>query len=217
MKKLAYKLLAQNRKDMVEKLIKIHAFDARFPLKQGNCQWLYMLDPPIYDFAFEVHFKDGSKKLLHDADALKLLDEEMKYSEKALQENEDHLKNLERFNKFGPLKKRFAPLNPEPHISPVVERVSSDPADPTPAVIPEEKPDLEPTAFDVDAGVVTLEAITVKARLNEHGIAATASVKNTNLFTAQFSNEGKLKWLSDVKCSTNAKFFEENYHKLFQE
>lgn len=210
MRKLAYKLLAQNRKDIVDRLIKIHAFDARFPLKQENCQWLYMLDPPIYDFAFEIHYKDGNKKLMTDQEALELLNNEMKFSETALQETEDHLKNLDRFHKFGPLKKRLAPLQPKP------EPTTVD-------VVPEaaeaslKQPILVETTFDVEPGLATLEAATIKATRNEYGFSAVAHIKNTDLFTAHFNRDGKLKWLTDVKCTTNAKFFEKNYQKLFQE
>lgn len=208
MKKLAFKLLAQNRRDLVDQMIKIHAFDARFPLRKDNRKWIYMLDPPIYDFCFELHFNDGKKKLLTDEEAMMYLNEEQEYSEKALQETDDHLKDLDRFFKFGPLKKRLKPMMPEP------PSAQAEDAPATAQCITEEYP--EEIEVEVEPGFVTLEAVTLCAKRIEGGFTVDAKIKDDVLFQGRFRYDGVLKWLSNVKCSTNAKFFEQNYHKLFE-
>lgn len=207
MKNLAYKLLAQNRRDLVNQLIKIHAFDARFPLKKDDRKWLFMLDPPIYDYGFELHFNDGKKKLLTDDEALMYLNEEQEHSEKALQETDDHLRDLDRFFKFGPLKKRLKPAMPEPAVKP-----KDAPA--TAQCVTEEYP--EEIEFDVEPGFVTLEAATLCAKRADGGFTVDAKIQNDALFQGRFRTDGTLKWLCNVKCTANAKFFEQNCHKLFE-
>jgi hypothetical protein len=188
-------------------MIKIHAFDARFPLKKENRKWLYMLDPPIYDYCFELHFNDGKKKLLTDEEAIMYLNEEQEHSENALQENETHLSDLDRFRKFGPLKKRLKPVVPKETVEEILPAVAQ--------CVCEEYPEDE-IELELEPGFVTLEAITLHAKRVDAGFVVQANVKGDVLFKGHFRTDGVLKWFTDVKCSTNAKYFERNYAKLFE-
>ena len=215
MRHTAYKLLVQGRKDLVERMVKVHAFDARFPLRKDNRKWLYLLDPPIYDYGFELQFNDGAKKLLADEEAVSVLNEEFEYTEKALQETQEHLKDLDKFFKFGPVKKRIGPRvkqepdNTEKEAPPVEEADGDTPVEASTVG--------DVRSFDVAPGVATICAAHMTATRIEGGFSVKVEADGDHLFTGEFTRDGRLRRLSPVKCTSNAMYFERHYQNLFRD
>ena len=109
---IAASLIAKGSHDIARKLSKVTAFDTRFNLYQDDKKCIYLLDVPLFDKFYEVHFNDGTKKLLTNDEASEILKQEQEYNEGIKNKAIEQLKKVNKFVRMGDLgeKEEEAPV-----------------------------------------------------------------------------------------------------------
>jgi len=119
-KTIAFDLIARGQPRLARRLQKVTAFDTRFTLhkqpdyENEHIRHIYLLDVPLFDKHFEAVMEDGTRKLLSDDDAIKILKTEKDYLEKLKDTVGEQHKNTLKFAKMGELEGIAPPPKPKP-------------------------------------------------------------------------------------------------------